>query len=153
MNNREELQKTPQTGEPEQPPKPRRFSNNALVFRAVAAGYLIYLGYKMAKDTVNAPKTDFPPWLSYVLAGVFVIAGAFFLITSYLHYRENRRIEAEEANQAAAAAQNEAAGAPAELDEPAEDAAAFDELGEDAAAFDELEEEAATSGESDEPEE
>lgn len=119
MEDREELQvNQPNSSEPEQPQQPakRRYSNNALIFRAIAAGYLIYLGYKMIKDALDAPKGDFPNWLSYVFAAIFVIAGVFFLITTYQHYRRNRQIEAEEAAEA-----RETLPEPVETGEEAED--------------------------------
>lgn len=90
MADQEHLQPTQPGNEEPAPKKPARYSNNALIFRAIAAGYLIYLGYKMVKDNLEAPAEGFLYWMSYVFAAVFVIVGAFLLFNTWQHYRRNK---------------------------------------------------------------
>ena len=67
-------------------------AGTTLSLRAVAAGYLIYLGWTMVRDLLNGSST-LPVWLSWTAGIGFAAVGAAFGWYSWKRYQADMKAE------------------------------------------------------------
>ena len=67
-------------------PEPRGRESGMALLRALAAGYLIYLGVTMILDRITG-RSEMPLWLSWTCGVIFVLAGAVFGWYAWKRYR------------------------------------------------------------------
>ena len=67
-------------------PEPCGRESGMALLRALAAGYLLYLGVTMILDRI-AGRSEMPLWLSWTCGVIFVLAGAVFGWYTWKRYR------------------------------------------------------------------
>ena len=83
-------------------------ASTRLTLRALVGGYIAYLGYKLmangsnaATAAADAAEKHAPDWLRVLAGIIFMLAGAAFVVYSYIDYRKKKAAEEAAAIEAA----------------------------------------------------